>query len=125
MAPAILVADDDFDTRIILRTVLERHHCSVVEAATGDAALAAVQEKRFDLVILNHPMMTADGRTLVQVLRQAPNGRDCPVLNVTSRVVPRFFEQAAEQGVNFSLAKPIDVTSFLRIVDNLAGLPAL
>lgn len=118
-APAILVADEDFDTRVILRTVLERHNFHVIDAATGDDALAAAGTTRFELVILNYPMLTEGGRTLVERLRESPNARDCPILNLTSRVVPKFLEMAAREGVSITLPKPIDVEHLLRVVGEL------
>jgi two-component system, chemotaxis family, chemotaxis protein CheY len=123
-APTILVADDDFDTRIILRTVLERHTFKVIDAATADDALAAARTAHFDLVILNYPMLCEDGHTLVERLRESPNARGCPILNLTSRVVPRMLEMAAAQGVNKTLPKPIDVEQLLRVVGELTAVPA-
>jgi two-component system, NarL family, sensor histidine kinase BarA len=120
---AILVADEDTDTRIILRTLLERHRFSVTEAVSADSALATAQSSPFDLIILNHPMLSQDGRTLVQCLRSSPVTAACPILNVTSRVVPRFLEQAAVQGVNATLAKPLDVTKLLQAVGELTRTP--
>jgi CheY-like chemotaxis protein len=127
-APTILVADEDFDTRVILRTVLERQKFEVIEAATADAALAAARSTHLELVILNYPMLCEDGRTLVECLREAPNARGCPILNLTSRVVPKMLEMAARQGVSRTLAKPINVEQLLRVVGELthsAAVPAI
>ena len=123
--PAILVADEDFDTRVILRTVLERQNFVVVEATTADAAIAAAESTRFELVILNYPMFTQHGRTLVECLRESPNSRSCPILNLTSRVVPKFLEQADRQGVSLTMPKPIDVEALLRVVGQLTRTAAI
>jgi CheY-like chemotaxis protein len=123
--PTILVADEDFDTRIILRTVLERHNFNVIDAATADDALASARTAQLDLVILNYPMVSEDGRTLVQGLRELPNARGCPILNLTSRVVPKMLELAALQGVSRTMPKPIDVEQLLRVVGELMHSNAL
>lgn len=119
LARTILVADDDRDTRIILRTVLERQEFVIVEAATADDAFAAAQQHEFDLVILNYPMQGADGRTLVHHLRAQDATRNVPILNLTSRVVPQFLQKAADEGVNLTVPKPIDVEALLRIVSDI------
>ena len=124
LARTILVADEDRDTRVILRTVLERYAFVIVEAATADDARAAAQQLAPDLVILNYPMHSADGRTLVQHLRADPVTRAVPILNLTSRVVPQFLQAAADEGVNLTVAKPIDVEALLRVVSELVE-PAL
>ena len=60
----ILVADEDLDTRIILRTLLARDGYAVIEAASARAATEAAQQFPFSLIILNYPMRVGDGLTL-------------------------------------------------------------
>jgi two-component system, sensor histidine kinase len=115
----ILVADEDADTRIILRTVLERHDYSIVDAGTADAAAAEARRVSFDLVILNYPMVCGNGESLVHRLRSTRETHDVPILNLTSRVVPQFLEEAAREGVTVTLAKPIDVEDVLSLVTQL------
>lgn len=115
----ILVADDDIDSRVILRTLLEVHGYAVVEAANADDALAMANEVRFDLVILNYPMLTQDGSPLVTRLRA--DGAQEPILNITSRVIPQFIDDARRQGVTLSLSKPIDVENLLQVVRELTA----
>ena len=115
----ILIADEDRDTRVILRAVLEQQNFAVVDAASGDEAVSAFALATPDLVILNYPMPGGDGRTLVQHLRAQTASHWVPILNLTSRVVPQFLAQAAKDGVDMSVPKPVDVKVLLRIIDDL------
>lgn len=115
----ILVVDEDADTRIILRTVLERRDCIVVDAGSADAGVSEARQTRFDLVILNHPMLCDDGESLVKRLRSMRDTEFVPILNLTSRVVPQFLEDAARQGVTVTMPKPIDVENIIALVDHL------
>lgn len=117
----ILVADEDTDTRIILRTVLERNACAIVEASTAEDALAATEQTEFDLIIMNYPMADRGGRTLVRLLRSGAMTRNTPILNLTSRVVPQFLQDAAADGVDLSLAKPMDIGHVVHVVNELTG----
>jgi CheY-like chemotaxis protein len=119
MAKNILVADEDIDTRIILRALLERNGFSVVDAASPEAAVDAAQAREVDLVILNHPMRNARGTALIEVLRNIEKTRTVPIVNLSSRVVPRMFEEAAALGVTRSIAKPINVEEVLAVVREL------
>jgi CheY-like chemotaxis protein len=118
-ARSILVADEDNDTRIILRTVLERYRFVVVDAATADDAFNASQVQAFDLIILNYPMPGPDGRTLVHRLRAVAATQQVPILNLTSRVVPQFLQEAAAEGVTLTLPKPIDIENVINVVTEL------
>lgn len=119
----ILVADEDIDTRIILRTILERQGYKVVEANTAAAAMAAA-DMPLSLVILNHPMRLSDEMTLAHWLRAEERTRSVPIINLTSRAVPRLIEEAVELGVNATFAKPIDVQGLLQAIEELT-VPAL
>jgi CheY-like chemotaxis protein len=121
MAPrTILVADEDTDTRIILRALLERHGYRIVDAATAQDAMAAADQE-LSLVIMNHPIMVDAATTLARWLRAHAPTREVPIINLTSRTVPHFAEDAARQGVNITLAKPLDVNRLTELVQQLAG----
>jgi CheY-like chemotaxis protein len=120
MAPRkILVADEDNDTRIILRALLERHGYSVIEAASAQQAMNAVGEE-VGVVIMNHPMMATPQITLARWMRAQPETRETPIINLTSRAVPNFSEEAAKQGVTVSLVKPLDVHAILELIRQLS-----
>ena len=114
----ILVADEDLDTRIILRTLLERDGYAVIEAPTARAAIEAVRQP-VSLVILNYPMRIDETMTLSSWLRRQPATRDIPIINLMSRAVPLLMEEAARDGVNVTMAKPIDVQRMLDLVAEL------
>jgi CheY-like chemotaxis protein len=119
MAPrSILVADEDPDTRIILRALLERHGYAVAEAANAQEAMRAVKDD-IALIIMNHPMMATPQITLARWMRAQTETRETPIINLTSRAVPNYVEDAARQGVTVSLVKPLDVHAILQLVRQL------
>jgi len=120
-ARTILVADEDIDTRIILRTVLERIDFIVVEAANADDAMEAARVCDPHLIILNYPMADRTGATLVQRLRTLPTTQRVPILNLTSRVTQKFLDDAHREGVAVSIPKPIDVARIVVVVGELTG----
>ena len=117
----ILVADEDFDTRVILRAILQRSGYVVVEAANCDEAVLAAQTQTFDMFIVNYPMFNLRGETIAQSLRNATPSLHVPLVNLTSRVVPHFLERAAKEGVDFTVGKPIDAKQVLEIVQRFTS----
>jgi CheY-like chemotaxis protein len=116
----ILVADEDVDTRIILRALLERHGYRVLEAANARRA-CEIAEQQVSVVVLNHPMSVSENVTLTGWLRSQPQTHNVPIINLTSRPVPHFVEDAYQQGVTVTLPKPIDVQRILQLVEELAA----
>jgi DNA-binding response OmpR family regulator len=65
----ILIADDDPDLRIFLRTSLEDHGFSVVEAKNGGEALQLFTEMNPELLILDVSMGQPDGLDVCREIR--------------------------------------------------------
>jgi CheY-like chemotaxis protein len=117
----ILIVDDDVDTRIILRALLERNRFEVVEATSAEDAMRCADQHVFELVILNYPMSDGNGNSLAKLLRGIESTRSVPLLNITSRFIPQFIQQAAVDGVDVTLPKPIDITNIMQIVVELTS----
>jgi CheY-like chemotaxis protein len=121
MPRTILVADDDLDTRIILRALLERNGYDVVDAGSPGDATQAASTHELALVILNHPMNVNATLSLARWLRTSPATRDVPIINLTSRALPLLIEEAARQGVTVTVTKPLDVRRILELVRDLTS----
>jgi CheY-like chemotaxis protein len=72
-AAAILVADDNDELRGLIGDTLRDRGCRVVEAASGDEAMALAGE-RFALVVADIVMPPEGGIALVDALRQSIAG---------------------------------------------------
>ena len=111
----ILVADEDQDTRIILQTLLELQGYRVIEARNAAEAMASAHTG-ISLVILNHPMCVTNGSSLACWLRAQPLTCEVPIINLTSRAVPLLIDEASRDGVNVTIAKPLDVQLIVDLV---------
>ena len=61
MNQKILVVDDDASHRQMIRTVLAAEGYEITEAADGEAAISAVEERFYDLVLLDIRMPRIGG----------------------------------------------------------------
>lgn len=80
--PVVLVVDDEAPIREVLRRYLTADGFQVVEAADGDAALAAFDAHAPDVVVLDVMLPGVDG---VEVLRRIRTRSDAYVVLVTAR----------------------------------------
>lgn len=80
--PRLLITDDDLHLRKLVRTYadLEGYQCE--EAGSGPAALAALQQGHFDLVILDVMMPGPDGFETLAEIRKT---NQVPVIMLTAR----------------------------------------
>src|SRR5689334_5699437 len=103
--PLILIADDDETERFLQRQVLEPAGFEIVEAKNGSAALAAFNEHRPDLVILDVMMPEMSGFEVCQAIRTLPGGRNTPVLMATALDDVDSIERAYRVGATDRLAR--------------------
>ena len=90
-----------------LAALLERdgHHCDVV--GDGAEAVAAAQDRAYDVVLMDVQMPGLDGLEATRRIRAGgPNART-PVVAVTASVFPEERQRCLEAGMNGHLSKPV------------------
>ncbi len=114
---AILVAEDEATIRESLSEVLKDEGYAVTAAADGTAALAALHEQEFDLVISDLRMPGADGLTILTQTRElAPQTL---VLLMTAHATVETAIEALQRGAQDYLLKPLIFDDVLHKIDHL------
>ncbi len=110
----IALIEDDADIAYTIRLNLRREKKYQVEHyVSGLAALAALQEKRFDLVILDLNLPDIDGLALCRELRRADETRKIPIIMLTARVEERDKLLGFEIGADDYITKPFSMRELL------------
>lgn len=113
---AILLVDDDADSREMMTFALQQHGAEVT--AVGDAAdaLAHVARERPDVMVTDLQMPGASGYDLIRDLRAITEARGdipMPVLAVTAHARPEDAASALAAGFTAYLTKPIDIAQMI------------
>jgi serine/threonine protein kinase/CheY-like chemotaxis protein len=121
VAAKLLIVDDSRSTRAALQAFLEEHGYEVVALSSGEEALAALDNERFDLVLLDVVMKGLDGLTVLERIRERHDEVELPVLMATARADSSDVVRALELGASDYVTKPIDlVVALARIESHLA-----
>lgn len=107
----ILVVDDDKNTRLLMRAVLEGENYQVTTAENGEKALEALEREHIDLVVLDVMMPGMDGYEFTKALRSAQN--DLPILMVSAKQLPADRKQGFLVGTDDYMTKPVDEEEML------------
>lgn len=82
--PKILVAEDNDDSRLLLRAFLESLDYRVIEAGNGEEAVELTQRKRPDLILMDLNMPVLDGISAAMVIRRLVHLSDIPILAISA-----------------------------------------
>ena len=105
----ILFVEDDPDIQTVAKMALEAiGGFHVLACGSGLEALARLGEFAPDLVLLDVMMPGMDGPATLAALREIPNGRDLPVVFMTSRVQVQEVAAYREMGAADVIPKPFD-----------------
>ena len=125
MPGRILIADDSATIRRLIRGILQFRKYEIVEAATGDEALQAIEREAgaLDLAILDLMMPGKTGLEVLSELRAGEAGRSAvrplPVIILTAEEDEA--EHALAVGANRFLLKPFEPVTLLQVVQELVG----
>ena len=81
----ILLVEDDAATREMMRRMLEKEGCTVMEAENGCIALERMADNQPELILLDLMMPEMDGFTFVNELQQNESWRSIPVVVLTAK----------------------------------------
>lgn len=101
--PVVLVVDDEFSVRKVLRILLQTHGMRTVEAASAAEGLARAVESVPDLVLLDLGLPDSDG---IEVTRQLREWTTVPIVVVSARGREPDKVCALDAGANDYLTKP-------------------
>ncbi|HEU4478648.1 MAG TPA: response regulator [Pyrinomonadaceae bacterium] len=106
--PVILVVDDFDDTRLLLRTWLERKGFLVIEAANGLEAISQAETNLPDLIIMDLEMPELDGLAATRKIRNVKELEKVPVLAVSAYGAEQFRDDAIAAGCDEYVSTPFE-----------------
>jgi len=115
----ILVVDDFDDTRLLLRTWLERRGFRVVEAENGIQAINQAETESPDLIIMDMQMPQLDGLAATRRIRKLKSMTSVPIVAVSAYGADQFRELALAAGCNEYVSTPFEPATLEGIIRNL------
>ncbi len=107
MKPKILVVDDEPSHRQMIKAVLSAEGYEIKEAADGNQAVKAVEEKFHDLILMDIRMPGLSGIEALQKIKDISPG--IPVIIMTAYASVNTAIEALKSGAYDYLTKPLDI----------------
>ncbi len=119
--PLVLVADDDEDTRLLFRTMLEIRGYSVIEAADGEEAVRLAESECPDMILMDGSLPRLDGLDATRRIRKSAQAGQAPIAFISGHAEAAFIALAREAGCDEYLVKPLDLSQLGGVVEKYLG----
>jgi CheY-like chemotaxis protein len=115
----ILVVDDFDDTRLLLRTWLQKKGYRVVEAENGQQAIEEAENLQPDLIIMDVEMPELDGLSATRKIRAKAASAEVPIVVVSAYAADQFRDAALEAGCNEYVSTPFEPEVLEKVISSL------
>jgi CheY-like chemotaxis protein len=112
----ILVVDDFDDTRLLLRTWLQKKGYQIVEAENGNQAVSKAESVRPDLIIMDVEMPELDGLSATRKIRALPHAKTLPIVAVSAYGADQFRNEALAAGCNEYVSTPFEPDELEKLI---------
>jgi len=124
-APKVLCVDDNPANLLLVQTLLEDMGAKVLAVESGYAAVKAVHNETFDLVLMDVQMPGMDGRQSTEAIRLWESERHCtplPIVALTAHAMANEKRALLQSGMDDYLTKPISERQLAQVVLKWTGL---
>jgi len=120
----VMVVDDSVTVRKVTSRLLERQGMEVILAKHGADAVAQLQDRVPDIMLLDIEMPYMDGFEVASLVRHDKRLKQMPIIMITSRTGSKHRERALSIGVNEYMGKPFQEGPLVDAIKRLLGIQA-
>ena len=120
---SILLAEDDEMNQLLVSELIQKVGHRVDAVDNGIDVLQRVEEKSYDLLLMDLQMPGLDGIEATRRIRESERGttRHVPIIALTAHAMESDRRRCIRAGMDAYLSKPIRLREFLDHVDELVG----
>jgi CheY-like chemotaxis protein len=120
---SILLAEDNSMNKRLATRLLEKRGHKITSVSNGREALEALEQARFDVILMDVQMPVMDGWMATQAIRERERGTEehVPILALTAHAMKHDQEQCLAAGMDGYLSKPFQPAELYAAVESIAG----
>ena len=111
----VLVVDDQYTDREVLRDLLEQKGCKCVTVEDGQSAINVLQQGKPDLVLVDIKMPNMDGFTVLEKIKDMHP--DVGVIMMTAYSKDEYLDKSMKMGALNCLYKPLNIERILETIE--------
>lgn len=107
----ILIVDDQYGIRVLLKEVLKKDGFEIFQSANGEGALELVQQEKPDLMLLDMRIPGMSGLEIMREMRNRNIQSNIKIILMTAFGEEQMMMEAKELGITDHFAKPFDIST--------------
>ncbi|HSA03957.1 MAG TPA: response regulator [Tenuifilaceae bacterium] len=117
----ILIVDDIFVNRLLLKEIVKNICSQCFEAQNGKEAIDIIQKEKVDLVFMDIEMPVMNGLETTKFIREKlPSPlRFTPVIALTAHNPANFFEDFHDAGFDYLMTKPYSIDKITKAIHEI------
>ncbi len=115
----VLIAEDNEVNLLLTRIVISQSYpnAHISDARNGEEAILALQQRKFDIILMDIQMPRMDGYEAIKKAREM--GLETPIIALTANAVVGQREKCLAVGATDYVTKPMNRESIKQIIDKL------
>ena len=116
----ILIVDDRFEVRELVKVTLRSDDYQVIEAESGEKAVEIARSEKPDLIIMDIMMPGGmDGLEATHIIKNDPETKDCQIIMLTAKGQQFDIKKGIETGADSYFVKPFSPLELIRKVEEI------
>ncbi|WP_136799513.1 PocR ligand-binding domain-containing protein [Desulfosediminicola ganghwensis] len=119
-----LIIEDDYVSRIVISSMLEKIGGKTDQAGTGEEGLKLIGEKDYDIAFVDIQLPGMNGLDVTRTLRANPiaSKANIPIIAMTATAMAGDKEKCIQAGMNDYITKPVETNFLHASVQKYVGL---
>jgi len=115
----VLIVEDDAVSRMVTERIARSKGWKIEVVKNGEEAVAAVEKKGFDIIIMDVQMPVMDGYAATRMIRERETltNQHIPIIAMTAYALKGDREKCLAAGMDDYLSKPLNVYEFYEMVE--------
>ena len=118
----VLLTDDAPLNRYVGSEMIKNMGGNVSLASSGEAAIVQLQQKDFDVVLMDISLPGKSGLEVSQWIRRHGKNPNVPIIALTAHDLIKVKQKCQEAGMNGFLAKPFEYQGLYQAISNVLGV---
>jgi two-component system, sensor histidine kinase and response regulator len=119
----VLLVEDNEINQLVAQEILRDAGYIVEVAENGRIAVDMVQQRDWDVVLMDMQMPVMDGLEATQCIRKLANRASLPIIAMTANAMQRDRERCLAAGMNDFVTKPVDPEELFKVLMKWAQRP--